>query len=421
MSRKIPDFSAEKDKVEHLLEEKRKGRIRSEDYELEVVTPYFGGGVDAGENDADMPIRATAIRGQLRYWWRFLFGPTCADTKAMFDAESKIFGNAIDSGSAKTIPCPLTVRVSKPNITSSRPNWRPQDIEQYALFPAATKGEEKDVTMKSFKFHVTLRFTPPRSSKSGASACDALWKQIQEAFRYWCRYGGIGARTRRGCGAIFCREVSEAQEADFERFYKVLLKEVPDANQAWKNALSTYRGFRQQRNPGQDRRPGRSHWKEPDTLRKLANGRDVDPKHKTPIPGNEKVTDDAFPRLLLGGPIVFHSFNERAINAEVYPTRRNDDGKTDRMASPVITRPIYRNGRWYAGILILESPDAILKRLAGARVKNKSQIFGKSALKNEQFKTMKAFQDSRADNAIDALIQYAVKKSGYREYNGGRS
>ncbi len=40
-------------------------------YRCTLVTPMYGGGVDAGKVDEDMPIRATAIRGQLRiFWWR---------------------------------------------------------------------------------------------------------------------------------------------------------------------------------------------------------------------------------------------------------------------------------------------------------------------------------------------------------------
>lgn len=39
-----------------------------------LITPMFGGGVTAGEVDPEMPIRASALRGQLRFWWRLLHG-----------------------------------------------------------------------------------------------------------------------------------------------------------------------------------------------------------------------------------------------------------------------------------------------------------------------------------------------------------
>lgn len=41
-------------------------------YRCRLLTPLYGGGVTAGEIDRQMPVRATAIRGQLRFWWRLL-------------------------------------------------------------------------------------------------------------------------------------------------------------------------------------------------------------------------------------------------------------------------------------------------------------------------------------------------------------
>ena len=38
----------------------------------ELVTPMYGGGVKSVVVDEQMPIRASSIRGQLRFWWRLL-------------------------------------------------------------------------------------------------------------------------------------------------------------------------------------------------------------------------------------------------------------------------------------------------------------------------------------------------------------
>ena len=40
----------------------------------ELMTPMYGGGVEPGKVDRAMPIRPSAIRGQLRFWWRLLNG-----------------------------------------------------------------------------------------------------------------------------------------------------------------------------------------------------------------------------------------------------------------------------------------------------------------------------------------------------------
>ena len=56
-----------------------------------LITPMFGGGVTPGEVDREMPIRASALRGQLRFWWRLLYR---ADRKPsdLFDVESDLWG-----------------------------------------------------------------------------------------------------------------------------------------------------------------------------------------------------------------------------------------------------------------------------------------------------------------------------------------
>ena len=38
----------------------------------ELITPMYGGGVVSTKVDEHMPIRASSIRGQLRFWWRLL-------------------------------------------------------------------------------------------------------------------------------------------------------------------------------------------------------------------------------------------------------------------------------------------------------------------------------------------------------------
>src|SRR5690606_1007733 len=62
-------------------------------YEIELITPMFGGGVETGKNDDSLPIRLTAIRGQLQFWWRATVGAqytTLADLRAF---ETRVWGN----------------------------------------------------------------------------------------------------------------------------------------------------------------------------------------------------------------------------------------------------------------------------------------------------------------------------------------
>ena len=38
-----------------------------QDYRIKLLTPLFGGGVEAGKPDPTLPIRGTSIRGQLQF------------------------------------------------------------------------------------------------------------------------------------------------------------------------------------------------------------------------------------------------------------------------------------------------------------------------------------------------------------------
>src|SRR5437764_717146 len=60
-------------------------------YAVEVITPLVGGGVEAGRIDERFPIRATAIRGHLRHWWRLTIGRSLG--AGMWRREEEIFGS----------------------------------------------------------------------------------------------------------------------------------------------------------------------------------------------------------------------------------------------------------------------------------------------------------------------------------------
>ncbi|MHB1621499.1 MAG: type III-B CRISPR module RAMP protein Cmr1 [Sulfuricella sp.] len=68
-------------------------------YHCKLVTPMYGGGVEAGKVDEKMPIRATAIRGQLRFWWRIInqrqkefYEDGKINYEKLFEAERAIWG-----------------------------------------------------------------------------------------------------------------------------------------------------------------------------------------------------------------------------------------------------------------------------------------------------------------------------------------
>ncbi|MCI5144231.1 MAG: type III-B CRISPR module RAMP protein Cmr1, partial [Candidatus Electrothrix sp. AR3] len=85
-------------KLAEQAEEQKKDTWHS--YQIELITPIFGGGIKAGEPDTKMPVRTSAIRGQLRYWWRFLAKQENEDwsKKKLFEEERKIWGGMAEPG-----------------------------------------------------------------------------------------------------------------------------------------------------------------------------------------------------------------------------------------------------------------------------------------------------------------------------------
>ncbi len=439
--------------------------VVTESYTITLVTPMFGGGAEAGKPDQQLPFRASSIRGHLRFWWRTLRGPFLKNPTGLEKAElirlreTEIFGDT-------EVPAALEISVTDPKKvktlaygTDAQPfGFRaatrdsPADPRLYALFPALPNQQvpAKDLTEANATFTLTTA-TPGQAiwlkrveklkeirqennkkrARSGQNALPNVWEDIDTltdevnvAIWGWVNFGGIGARTRRGVGAI--------QVVDADTKFSLLTSDgclrypLPgcmslfvrsanseDAGAAWSDAVKLYRDFRQQRTNGTPKNTlkktnggvevrsitppnGRSQWPEPDSLRASAFSgaslKEPSPKpanwpidysvkpHDQPVDPN--VTLPAFPRAILGMPINFHFADspnkDKATEwvgiadtdcdpkgIEVLP--RVDGQEKDRMASPVITRPIWNGENWRAGFLFLKSPDDLNDLEAFAR------------------------------------------------------
>ncbi len=320
--------------------------------EYKLITPLFGGGVVPGECDPVTVVRATAIRGHLRFWWRATRGGQFnGDLKAMYEAESLLWG----ASSTPDKPRPskveiliLDARKGKPEQPytdrfRTLPEWR--DLA-YAAFPLAPVGDKpagsvvKDVFFK-------IQITYPEQYRADVEA--ALWA--------WETFGGIGARTRRGFGAIRLVTVdgkepplpnSQSIENIIRQgLQKYVAQGTPPANvphlsqittlkvtkpfktahEAWAHLIVKLKNFRQSRNQGMQNRPGRSRWPEPDAIRQLTQ--QSCPSHSKPL-----LTIDKFPRAVFGLPIIFH-FKDTGDPEDTTLTLKDHD----RLASPLILRP----------------------------------------------------------------------------------
>lgn len=325
------------------------------DLELDVVTPMFGGGYEARTFDAACPIHSAAVRGHLRFWWRACVGGRFHSAEELYNAEAAVWGSAQQAGA-------VVVRVSDvdPGHEAFLEEYAPKMFSTlgYALFPFREEqrgGQSAAIGRKGVHFNLHV------------SGPDTAMKEVESAVRAWVRFGGIGSRTRRGCGSLgiangglppaFADEDASAEAGEIPLLNGVramtLERNFSDPVKAWEEAIKLYRDFRQgpgfARNRGQGPRPGRSFWPEPDSIRRITG------QHSS---GHEPThsIQSGFPRADLGLPIVFHFVGQ----GEPRDATLNGPHKgISRMASPVISKALWLGPNQFVPlILVLNAPHA---------------------------------------------------------------
>lgn len=425
-------------------------------FEIELITPMVGGGASVGAIDLDFPIRSTAIRGHLRHWWRLIRGHSLGD--GMRQREEEIFGST-------EFPSPVTVSIKPPNQPmkfkpakdSSFKRFGPQ---AYALF--ASIENNHFVAKEGARFCLTVQSTSDgdlcrrrtaqneqrKKAKKGAlpESISSIATEVYEAVVAWVAFGGIGGRTRRGCGAIRCQGMVESIPQVPARIFVGSAQKTAIA--AWEESLIAYRDFRQTPRgkihqkmiqTGNGKKiisvPGRSHWPEADSIRKitgcslkppkgtLSSGVPVDEDthdHSTPVVPSNLLP--AFPKAVLGLPINFHfadgpkkgnaAANLDPKDVQLYPLLTTANGrieKAERMASPIITRPIWRESEWHPAVVILkqELPEGFQIRLEGRHAALSGNLSYDLPLTSVINNPLGALAPMRGKaSAIDALIKF---------------
>lgn len=342
---------------------------------LRFVTPLFGGGVELEpspnehikRHDSIMPVRGSALGGALREWWRRIHGRGL-DLATLKEREGRLWGwssqkgrvrIAVDGrGLGEVRETFYTIEVDKAG--KARAKARDAALA-YAAFPIqgsekATDTAARTLPMMTGTFTVRLELDEGRV---GGPEAARLWEEVQDAWLAFVAFGGLGGRTRRGFGAV---EVTEGPGRDLD--VKAIARThgwtlatrnpVDDARAAWKQAIGRLQSFRQGVGLGRNRgsepnRPGRSQWSEPDEIRRLTG--QAAPRHRTPT-----VEVEAFPRAAFGMPIIFH-FKDKA-QGDPGDTQLLPRGR-DRMASPLILRPMKTPQGWVAGALLLHEYQAL--------------------------------------------------------------
>jgi CRISPR-associated protein Cmr1 len=160
--------------------------------ELEMLTPCFAGGVQP-EKMAE--IRASSLRGQLRWWFRALGGFASLRPRPLVDQESMVFGWAC--GRHRTAS-PLTLRVETGEAMmhtglAKKPVGHmpiPSAVASYFLpYLEHRTRAALAPSLPRFTLHALWR---------GESQLEADVRALLHVFGHW---GSLGYRSRRGLGA----------------------------------------------------------------------------------------------------------------------------------------------------------------------------------------------------------------------------
>ena len=280
-------------------------------FTLETITPMTGGGYDAGHKDSERPVRVPAVRGHLRYWFRMLG----------LDGEDEIFGSTDKAGKVSADVTAFLLPAESP------PQYKPSSLEGYALFPVL-KTTNEAVFSKGLKF--TLSLTYP----------EEFARKVRLAVSAWVYFGGIGARTRRGCGSLRCIDGKLLSLAEVMRCCSglSLWTKKADAQTAWTGALKSYRTYRK----GSYDMRGASQWPEARSIRDVKS-------HRT----SRLLT----PKAALGLPINFDAFG-----VVVGTKDSRDKDNPGRMASPVITKALCTSEGWFSAVIFLPVSDEVFTK-----------------------------------------------------------
>lgn len=327
--------------------------------EYALLTPLMGGGPFEGLPDLDFPVAGKAVRGQLRFWWRALRGGQFGgDIDAMRARERALFGGVSLVSGDPDLPSPFMVTA----LPDARYLPREMDIpEQNSLLgylAFGLRGKESLVLGRSVKLLRDVRFTL-RLSWPGRTLPEAVdVEEIEQALWAWETFGGVGARTRRGFGAVgrtdaasdatpLDRHVNETLARHLtpgpwpagiphltsdpdDRVVKVSNRSPEEEHRMLAEVLKRFR-----RSTHNSKFEGATLWPEPDSI--------LQAPHAGP---------QVFPRAALGLPIEFDK------NTSLKGT------DVDRLASPVLFRPARYGTQTYRVAVRLRSEPTAADPLA---------------------------------------------------------
>lgn len=383
---------------------------------ITLVTPMFGGGTETRKVDKDQPIRPTSIRGHLQFWWRATAGARHTQSQSLFADQADIWGST-------SIKSKVSISVEAAN---NPPKFTFPDLPnncgalKYALFPFSPQNGGPLGIKAEYKFTVTIKNVDRTLTKT-------QWDEVRNATIAWINFGGVGSRTRRGCGSLFSPNINLSSIQDIRTWLRekgsgnirlwptlpnvIYAKSDPIIHfNAWNDTVDMLRYFRQGDNKGRDHgnnpnQPlvlGQSRFPEPDTIRHLLNMWDHPPRNIYPQRG--------YPRAEFGLPIIFH-FMGNGIPPDTTLQPVVNGKIQDRMASPLILKPLAISAT-NSIPCVLKMNTLPLEGVVLMRVNNEVPHSSSYPIRSSSFAAMNPSPMRGFSSAIDAFLKYA-KDEGY--------
>jgi CRISPR-associated protein Cmr1 len=220
---------------------------------LRVITPIVGGGVEAMEPDAVDIVRLPEIRGILRWWWRALYAGEAEEPDALFRREAALWGGVDVPSRPQKTSYRSRVRLHSRILSPGRvapagthqpgrdgkprafPTWTLGKGLGYALFALQRTTDERRKfrgqamptravrTGVRFELAVAAVAPSPAEKETERDEQERLherWpediRQVLQTLWAWIHLGGLGARSRRGFGALALDGEPEIQEPEIE-------------------------------------------------------------------------------------------------------------------------------------------------------------------------------------------------------------
>lgn len=255
-------------------------------YRMELISPMLGGGArdknsGGGGFDAHHPIRATGIRAQLRQWWRACRAaaqtePDRAQRSTTRDSglreqETRLFGGMRDG---KPVPSRILLRVVGQELRSAA-------VQLYENTHDAEPSRSGAVAVRRYIGYALSTHVPMLAAGSRfellITCTESDHAALLPALRAFANVGGLGARTRRGYGAVFCADLaySESEARALMRSQRaewpILARRIELFDMTLDHAHHLLWKFRQAPGFGRAAKangdPGESHWPEAASLR----------------------------------------------------------------------------------------------------------------------------------------------------------